>query len=67
MPSAANRPLDPARSYPSFRKRAPLYLGLAVFALSLGATYNAWDVATSNCSAHGRPSSISRRARPAGG
>ncbi|HEY0491455.1 MAG TPA: CHASE domain-containing protein [Telluria sp.] len=46
MPVAARGQPDRATSFRSFRQRAPLLLGLAVFALSLGATYNAWDVAS---------------------
>lgn len=46
MPVAANGRPERAKPFRSFRPRVPLLLGTAVFALSLAATYNAWEVAS---------------------
>lgn len=46
MPFTASRHTDGAPSFRLLRKRIPLMLGLAVFTLSLGATYSAWDIAS---------------------
>lgn len=45
MSQSASRHTDGISSFRLLRKRIPLMLGLAVFALSLAATYNAWDIA----------------------
>lgn len=45
MPFSASRHTDETPSLRLLRKRVPLMLGLAVFALSLAATYSAWDIA----------------------
>ena len=46
MPSPDKRHHDRALPISSYRRRAPLVLGVAVFALSLAATYSAWDIAS---------------------
>ncbi|MCC6071670.1 CHASE domain-containing protein [Massilia sp. GCM10020059] len=45
MSLSASRRTDETPSLRFLRKHVPLMLGLAVFALSLAATYSAWDIA----------------------